>query len=70
MMKNQNFPKCVNCLQNNCDSGEVNHDTRNKNLVRAECLFNCGCTKFVESKLPRTKLEELHEQSNNCSQRT
>jgi hypothetical protein len=46
--------KNVNCL-----AGEVNHNFNNKLLKRGECLFNCGCTEFIESKLPRKTLEEL-----------
>jgi hypothetical protein len=48
------FMKNVNCL-----AGEVNHNFNNKLLKRGECLFNCGCTEFIESKLPRKTLEEL-----------
>ncbi len=44
---NANFPKCINCLQNNCYAGKVNHDSRNTELERAQCLFDCDCKQFL-----------------------
>lgn len=57
-LKNANFPKCVNCLQNKCEAGEVNHDSRGQDQ-RQNCLFNCGCIKFTESNLSREELEYI-----------
>lgn len=55
--ENVNYPKCVNCLQNGCFAGIVNHNIRR--LIREECLLNCGCIKFVETKLSREQLDDI-----------
>jgi len=43
---NSNKPKCVNCLQNDCVAGEVNHESRLSDC-RGFCLLGCGCQDFV-----------------------
>ena len=44
---NSNFPKCKSCTLNGCNAGEINHDTR-RTSYRGLCVFECGCTRFIE----------------------